>query len=96
MVKLLELSAGGDGLEGSITVTRIDEVCTIVITMGLSGVGIWVTVGASFKEVGIVCRELSDVSVVLVVTTVLEAEDDELVVGDVSELVSVFGSTSVG
>ena len=96
MVKLLELSAGGDGLEGSITVTRIDEVCTIVITMGLSGVGIWVTVGASFKEVGIVCRELSGVSVVLVVTTVLEAEDDELVVGDVSELVSVFGSTNVG
>ena len=68
-----------------VTVTRMDEISTVVTTAGLCSVNIWVNVNLGIlSSMGATCDELLDGSIVLVAVRDVEVEDGALDVNNVS------------
>ena len=68
-----------------VTVTRMDEISTVVTTAGLCGVNIWVNVNLGIlSSMGATCDGLLDGSIVLVAVRDVEVEDGALDVNNVS------------
>ena len=67
-----------------VTVTRMDEISTVVTTAGLCGVNIWVNVNLGIlSSMGATCDGLLDGSIVLVAVRDVEVEDSALEVNNV-------------
>ena len=67
-----------------VTVTRMDEISTVVTTAGLCSVNIWVNVNLGILfSMGATCDELLDGSIVLVAVRDVEVEDSALEVNNV-------------
>ena len=67
-----------------VTVTRMDEISTVVTTAGLCSVNIWVNVNLGIlSSMGATCDGLLDGSIVLVAVRDVEVEDSALEVSNV-------------